>query len=170
MVSFSAWALQLGRAPDARTLELTRRPADAEIARRLALDAGTPVFTYTRLRLLDGNPVMIERSTFVEPIGRLLLDCDLDSGSVYQQLGELGVRFARAHQSIAATAATTHQARLLAVPRRTPLLAVTRQVFDGAEHPIELSVDSYRSDAFAITVDNRVAVPRAGVGLRLVSE
>src|SRR5580658_2929826 len=37
MVSFSAWAERLGRAPSARTLEFARRPAGAQAARKLGL-------------------------------------------------------------------------------------------------------------------------------------
>ncbi|HWF56716.1 MAG TPA: GntR family transcriptional regulator [Solirubrobacteraceae bacterium] len=168
MISFSAWAERLGRVPGARTLELARRPADPESALQLGLEPGAVAFQYRRLRLLDGAPAMIELSTFVEPVGRLLLDCDLDNASVYAQLAELGVVFAEAHQSIAAIAASAEQATLLGMPRRAPLLEVRRRVFDPDGSPLEWSIDSYRGDAFAVTIHNRVALPRAGVGLTAV--
>jgi GntR family transcriptional regulator len=169
LVSFSAWAEQLGRTPSAHTLELARRPADAETAAILGLAVDSPVFQYQRLRLLDGAPVMLEVSSFIEPIGRLLLDCDMDGGSVYAQLGERGVAFAEAQQSITAVAASAEQAELLGVARRAPLLKVTRLALDPAGKPLEYSLDTYRADAFAITIHNRAALARAGVGLALVS-
>ena len=169
MISFSAWAAQLGRVPGARTLELTRRPADAEVGRQLGLEPGTNVVQYRRLRLLDDTPAMIELSTFVEPVGRLLFDCDLDNGSVYAQLAERGIAFAEAQQAIAAIAAGADQAPLLGVSRRAPLLEVRRRVFDPSGSPLEWSVDSYRGDAFAVTIHNRMALPRAGVALTLVA-
>ena len=168
MVSFSAWAERLGRTPSARTLELARRPSGAEAARRLGLEPGEPVFQYRRLRLLDGEPAMVEVTTFVESIGRLLLDCDLDGGSVYAQLGERGVVFGEAHQSIAAIAASAAHAGLLGVPRRAALLEVRRHVLDPDGRPIEWSCDTYRGDTFAVTVQSRVALPRAGVSLTLL--
>jgi GntR family transcriptional regulator len=168
LVSFSAWAQRQGRAPSARTLELARRPAGAEAALKLGLSPGAAVFEYTRVRLLDGEPVMIELSTFIEEVGRLLLDCDLDGGSAYAQLGNRGVKFAEAHQSITAIAATAEQAALLGVARRAPLLEVRRHVFDPAGRPLEWSHDSYRGDAFAITIQNQVAQSRAGVALALL--
>jgi GntR family transcriptional regulator len=167
-VSFSAWAQRRGHAPSARTLELARRPAGREAAARLGLDAGAHVFQYKRVRLLDGEPVMIELSTFIEEIGRLLLDCDLDDGSVYAQLGERGVVFAEARQSITSSAASAEQAALLGLARRAPLLEVRRHVFDPAGTPLECSHDTYRGDAFAITIQNQVAVARAGVALALL--
>jgi GntR family transcriptional regulator len=168
MISFSTWAEQLGRAPGARTLELTRRPADSVVARELDLEPGVNVVQYRRLRLLDGVPALIELSSFTEPAGRLLFDCDLDHASVYGQLAERGVAFAEAEQSLAAIAAGPEQATLLGVPRRAPLLEVRRRVFDRAGAPIEWSIDTYRGDAFAVTIHNGVALPRAGVGLTLI--
>ncbi len=168
MVSFSAWAEQLGRVPGARTLELARRPADPESARQLGLAPGTAVFQYHRLRLLDGEPAMIERSTFIEPVGRLLLDCDLDHSSVYALLAERGIVFTEAQQSIAAIAAGAEQASLLGTPRRAPLLEVRRRVLDSGGSAVEASIDTYRGDAFAVTIHSRVALARAGVGLTVL--
>jgi GntR family transcriptional regulator len=169
MISFSAWAQSLGRTPSARTLELARRPAPAQDAHALGLEPGTAVFQYRRLRLLDGEPAMIELSTFVEAVGVQLVGCDLDGGSVYAQLGLLGVVFSEANQSISAVAASAEQATLLQIPRKSPLLEVTRTVFDPAGLPLEYSHDSYRADAFTITIHNQVALSRSGVGLTLVS-
>jgi hypothetical protein len=50
------------------------------------------------------------------------------------------------------------------------LLEVRRRVFDSRGSPLEWSIDSYRGDAFAVTIHNRVALPRAGVGLTLVPD
>jgi GntR family transcriptional regulator len=163
LVSFTAWATELGHVPGARTLELTRRAAGAFLAERLELEPGDPVFSYTRVRLLDGQPVMVERTTFVERVGRLLLDIDLDGGSVYAQLAELGVVLAEAHSTIRAMAAGAEDSELLGTPRRSPLLEVERRAFDSDGVPLEWSSDRYRSDAVAITVRNQRATPGAGV-------
>ncbi len=167
LVSFSAWAQRRGHTPAARTLELSRRPAGSENALKLGLAPGASVFEYKRVRLLDGEPVMIELSTFVEHVGRLLLDCDLDGGSVYAQLDDRGVTFAEAHQSISAIAANAEQASLLGCSRRSPLLEVRRHVFDIDGNPLEWSRDTYRGDAFSITIQNHAWLPRAGVALAL---
>ena len=165
MVSFSAWAQRAGRTPGARTLELARRPCPARIADALGIAAGAPVFQYKRLRLLDAEPAMVELSTFVEPVGRLLLDFDLDAGSVYEQLGARGVVLAEADHEISAVGASAEMAGLPAVPRRVPLLQVRRRVFDSDGTAVELSLDSYRGDIFSVAVHNRIALPRAAVSL-----
>ena len=166
LVSFTSWAQQLGRTPSGRTLELARRPADPESAERLGIAPGTPVFQYKRLRLLDGAPVMIERTTFIESVGRLLLDCDLDDGSVYGQLGARGIEFSEAQQTIAAIAAGADEAALLSVARRAPILEVRRLALDPDGTALEWSRDRYRADSFEITIHNQHALPRSGVALR----
>lgn len=166
LVSFSLWARQLGRTPSARTLELTRRPCDAEAAEQLAIEPGTPTFSYTRLRLLDGDPMLVERATFVEAVGRLLLDCDMDGGSVYEQLGRRGIEFAEAQQTISSIAAGAEDAALLGVARRSPVLEVRRRAVAPDGTPLEWSRDRYRADSFEITIHNQHALPRAGVALR----
>ncbi len=169
LISFSAWAEGIGRVPGARTLELVRRPADALAATQLGLELGDPVFQYRRLRLLDGEPAMIELSSFIEPVGRMLLDCDLEHGSVYAQLGIRGVIFHEAEQTITSIAASADQSSLLGIRRRAPLLEVRRRALDPDGRALEFSVDTYRGDHFVITIHNRAALPRAGVGLALVS-
>jgi GntR family transcriptional regulator len=163
LVSFSAWATELGHVPGARTLDLTRRAAGTFLAEQLDIEPADPVFSYTRVRLLDGRPVMVERTTFVERVGRLLLDLDLDGGSVYAQLAELGVEIAEGHSTIRAMAAGAEDSELLNTPRRSPLLEVQRRAFDSDGVPLEWSSDRYRSDAVAITVRHRRAAPGAGV-------
>jgi GntR family transcriptional regulator len=167
LVSFTSWAESLGLEPSARTLELTRRPADAGDALDLELNEGTEIFQYRRLRLLDGEPAMLEVSSFIEPVGRLLIDCDLNHGSVYTQLAGMGIVFHEARHRIAATAADTEQSELLGVRRNAPLLEVHRIVLDPGGRPLETSRDTYRADEFAITIHNRAAQARAGVGLSL---
>jgi GntR family transcriptional regulator len=166
LLSFTYWAHQLGRTPSARTLELARRPAPPEEAHQLGIAPGTPVFQYTRLRLLDGEVVMVERTTLIERVGRLLLDCDLDGGSVYAQLGARGVEFAEAQQTIAAIGAAREDAEWLGIPRRAPILEVRRRALGPEGFPLEWSCDRYRGDGFEITIHNHHALPRSGVALR----
>jgi GntR family transcriptional regulator len=166
LVSFSRWAQQMGRVPSARTLSLTRHPCDAAVAEQLEIEPGSPVYSYTRLRLMDGEPVLVERAHFIESAGRLLLDCDLDHHSVYEQLAEQGVELVEAQQTISAIAATAEDAALLEISRRSPVLAVRRRASTADGTVVEWSHDHYRADMFEITVHNEDALARSGFGLR----
>ncbi len=59
----------------------------------LGLTADDFVVEVLRVRLLDGEPAMIERSTFIEPVGSLLFEFDTDSGSMTDYLASRGVYF-----------------------------------------------------------------------------
>jgi GntR family transcriptional regulator len=166
LVSFTHWARQLGRTPSARTLELARRPADEEPADQLGIEPGTLVFQFKRLRLLDGVPLMIERTTLIETVGRLLLDCDLDGGSVYGQLGERGIEFSEAQQTIAASVASADDGELLGIARRAPILEVRRRALAPDGTALEWARDRYRADSFEITIHNQHALARSSVTLR----
>jgi GntR family transcriptional regulator len=154
LLSFSAWARSQGLEPGGHTLELARRPAGAEEAERLNLVDGESVYQLLRVRTLGGSPVMVERTTFVEEVGRLLVDIDLEQASIYEQLGDHGVVFARARHTIDAIPAGVEDARLLEVPRRTPLLRQRRASTSQSGQPLEWSDDRYRGDAIAFVIDN----------------
>lgn len=162
LLSFSAWAHSLGRTPGARTLHLTRLPASEETAGRLDVAPGTTVFEYTRVRTLDGDAVMIERPSWIEEVGRELLDADLDGSSVYAHLAARGVVIAEAHQRISSLAADAEDAELLGIAVGTPMLEVQRLALGPEGDPIEFSFDRYRGDAFSITLQVDVD-PRSGV-------
>jgi DNA-binding GntR family transcriptional regulator len=56
-----------GEVASGRVIALDRREAKPSEAEQLALAAGTRIYHLTRVRLLSGHPVMIERSAFPDP-------------------------------------------------------------------------------------------------------
>jgi GntR family transcriptional regulator len=154
LLSFSAWARSEGHEPGGHVVELARRPAGEIEVIHLNVARGEQVYQLLRVRTLSGAPVMIERTTFVESIGELLVHIDLESSSIYEQLGGQGIVFARARHTIDAIPATAEDARLLAVPRRTPLLRQRRASTSQTGQPLEWSDDRYRGDAVALVIDN----------------
>ena len=154
LLSFTAWALGIGRVPGQRTVEVARRRASVEAAEALGLEEGAPVVELLRLRLLDGEPAMLERSTFVEPVGRHLFDFDPDTGSIYAYLLAHGVDLASARHTIDAVAADDTDADLLEVRIGTPLLRERRRAVSADGVPQEYGDDRYRPDRVTFTIDN----------------
>jgi len=154
LLSFSAWARSEGHEPGGTVIELARRPAGEVEAEALKVARSDPVFQLVRVRTLSGTPAMVERTTFVERVGRLLVDLDLESCSIYEELGDQGIVFARARHTIDAVPASAEDARLLEVPRRTPLLRQRRASTSQTGQPLELSDDRYRGDVVAFVIDN----------------
>lgn len=153
-LSFSRWAEAAGLRPGQRTLEVARRAVRGEAADALGLDAGVPVVEVLRLRLLDGVPAMLERATFVEPVGRLLFDADPDAGSIYAYLTERGVDLSRGRHTIDAVAAEPGDADLLGVAPGAPLLRERRLAGPADAAPVEYSDDRYRPDLVTFTIEN----------------
>ena len=154
LLSFTAWARGLGREPGQRTLELARRPARADAADVLGLDEGEPVVELLRLRLLDGRPVMLERTVFVEPVGRLLFEADPDAGSVFGYLTERGVDLSVARHVFDAVAADPTDVELLEVAPGAPLLRERRRTSSVAGEPREFSDDRYRPELVTFAIEN----------------
>ena len=154
LLSFTRWVERSGRTPGQRTIEIARRPATREAADALGLDEGEPVVQLLRLRLLDGVPAMIERTTFVAAVGRLLFDMDPDAGSVYAYLTERGVELVTARHVIDALAADDMDARLLDVGVGAPLLRERRRACGTDGDPLEYSDDRYLPHLVTFTIDN----------------
>jgi GntR family transcriptional regulator len=159
LMSFSVWAHARGEEPGARVVDLVRRAADAVEAERLDVAAGAVVYVMTRVRTLSGAPVMIERTTYPEWVGWVVVTLDGERESITQRLEEAGVSFAVAEHTIDALPCGTVDSRLLGVQPRTPLLRERRRTTSPDGRPVEWSDDRYRADAVAFTVRNTVANP-----------
>ena len=158
LLSFSRWVRAMGEVPGGRVVAMRRRRAKPAEAERLALPAGAQVYHLTRVRLLSGHPVMIERGTYPDRVGVLVAGMDLEKDSITERLEELGVVFADAEHVIDAVAASAEDARLLGVRPRVPMLRERRLTTDLAGRPVEWSDDRYLGSAAAFSVRNSVAV------------
>jgi GntR family transcriptional regulator len=171
LLSFTAWAKQIGRVPGQRTIEVARRGASTAAAAALGIDEGDPVVDVLRLRTLDGDPAMLERSTFLERVGRLLFDFDPDTGSIYAWLTSQGVDLHAARHTIDAVAADEVDAELLDLEIGSPLLRERRRATSSDGTPLEYGDDRYRSDRVTFTIDNtRPASVGIAHDLRILKE
>jgi GntR family transcriptional regulator len=151
-IPFTRWAREIGAEPGARTQEISLRRADADKAALLGIDVGEQVVDVLRLRLLDGRPTMLERLTYIEPVGRLLFGVDLDAVSITEYLDARGHGFADVDHEIEAVAADATDSDLLEVPAGTPILRLRRISRDAAGRTFEASDDRYLSDIVRFTV------------------
>ena len=156
-ISFSRWVATLGRVPGQRTVEIARRPATAEVAGYLGIDVGEPVVQLRRLRFLDGEPVLVERTTFELRWGALLFEHDPDDGSIYEHLTSRGLDVGVARHVIDAIDADADDSELLGVPIGAPLLRERRIAYDADGEAFEYSDDRYRPDRVSFTIDNAPA-------------
>ncbi|WP_328810446.1 GntR family transcriptional regulator [Rhodococcus sp. NBC_00294] len=162
---FSQWARRTGRRSGSKTLEVSRRRASAVAAQTLGIDIDDFVVEVVRVRYLDSEPTMIERSVFVDSVGSLLFDFDTDSGSITDYLTGLGVRFESMSHLLDAVSADAVDADSLGIAVGSPLLRERRTSRDENGIAFEFADDRYRSDqvVFSIvnsrTVDPRMIAP-----------
>jgi GntR family transcriptional regulator len=156
LMSFTQWAHSLGRTPGQDTVEVARRRVRPEAAGPLGLEEGAPVVELVRVRLLDGVPAMVERSTFVLDAGTHLFAVDPDAGSVYEALTSRGVDLHHARHTIDAIAADAADAELLGIEPGQPLLRVRRLAHTRDGTPVEYADDRYLPTMATFTIENTV--------------
>lgn len=155
--SFAQWARAMGREATGEVVVQEYRPATAEDAVRLQLRENTTVLHVLRVRGLDGEPVLLERTVYADWISPAVEAIEPDCPSVTQRLFEdTGLVFAYGEHLIDAVAAGAQDAELLDVRRTSPLLRVRRITTTREGRPVEWSDDRYRSDAVSFSVHNSI--------------
>ncbi|WP_018603348.1 GntR family transcriptional regulator [Mycobacterium sp. 155] len=151
---FTQWARRNGRKPGSRTVEIARRRPSEPAQVALDLTATDFVVDVLRVRLLDGEPAMIERSTFVDSVGSMLFDFDTDSGSMTDYLAGRGVYFDSMEHVLDAVAATEVDAENLGIDVGGPLLRERRTSRDQNGQVFEYADDRYRPELVAFSIVN----------------
>lgn len=165
--SFAQWARSMGYRASGAVLASRRRPCSAAEAARLSVGPGDEVLAVVRLRRLDGEPVLLERTVYAGWIAPAVERLDPDCESVTQELYEsVGLVFAYGEHLIDAVAAGSEDARLLGVRRGSPLLRQRRTTTTQEGRPVECSDDRYRAGSVTFSIRNSTAanplVRRAG--------
>ncbi|MEU4548482.1 GntR family transcriptional regulator [Nonomuraea dietziae] len=152
--SFAQWARSKGHRVGGEVLgQRRRRAGPAELAR-----LGSPeVLEVLRLRTLEGEPVLLERTVYASWIAGAVEALPSDCVSVTQGLYEsVGLVFAYGEHLIDAVAAGSEDARLLGVRRGSPLLRQRRVTTTQEGRPVEWSDDRYRAGSVAFSIRNSI--------------
>lgn len=154
LISFTRGMERRGLKPGARVISFRERPVEASIAVHLKLPILAPVYDIHRLRLINADPVLLERYTI--PVERFpkLDQHDLVNRSMYEILEtEYGVSLSHARQSLEPAAALEYEAELLDIEQGTPLMLERRISFDKSYQPVEYGRDLYRGDRFRFVTE-----------------
>ncbi len=143
-----------GYRASARLIVFERRLAEVSVASNLKIPVSAPVYYFQRLRLINKEPVLLEKCTM--PIYRFpnLEEHDLEKRSVYEIVEtEYGIAPHHSEQSLEAVSATDFEAELLGIESSSPLILERRLAFDKDDHPIEYGHDLYRGDRFRFVTE-----------------
>ena len=155
--SFAQWAACHGRTPGGLILRLQRKPATAEQAAALAVPAGEPLLHVLRLRTLDGEPILVERSVYTPWVADAVAALPRDVASLTEALRETtGVAYGHGMHTIDAVGAGPIEASVLGVRRGGPMLRHRYVITTGDGRPFLCSDDRYKPGTMAITLDNDV--------------
>src|SRR5512143_1963312 len=154
LISFTRGMERRGYKPGARVISFQERPVEASIAVHLKLPVSAPVYDVHRLRLINTEPVLLER--YAIPVERFpdLERHDLVNRSMYEILEtEYGVSVSHARQSLEAACAGEYEAKWLGVQPGAPLMLERRVSFDKTYQPVEYGRDVYRGDRFRFVTE-----------------
>lgn len=156
LMGFTEMAKARGLVAAARVLDERIRAAGVEEAERLRIAPGTAVVDVVRLRLLDEQPVAIER--LILPLSRFKWPADFDfRRSVHGALDAIGLSPSRGEALVDVVGATLEDAKLLDVAVGRGLLRVQCLTSTQDQIPISLDTVRYHPDRyrFRATLERR---------------
>lgn len=158
LVRFSAEVRGQGRKPSSRVVSAQTRRATTEEVARLRLSAGSDVVCIERVRLADGEPVVVEKAVLPGSL-KAVLDSDLAGGSLHEAITSLGRVPTRGAATLAARQADSDDALLLGVAEGSALLVEQRLILDEHDAPLELTESRYAGERYRLQVSFGVEPP-----------
>ncbi|WP_373505301.1 GntR family transcriptional regulator [Aestuariivirga sp.] len=154
LTSFSEDMQLRGLKTDADWLDRSSGLPTPEEAMKLSISPNEHVSRFHRLRRAAGVPLAIELAVIPH---RYLPDPASVSGSLYDALGDRGVRPVRALQRLHATALSSKEAKLLDLKEGSPALFIERISFLGDGRTVEYTRSHYRGDSYDFVAELTLA-------------
>lgn len=159
LTSFSEEMKMRGMKPGSQLLRMWVEKADPTIALKLECSIETPIFSLERVRLADDQPMAIEKVHLQFKGCARLLEFDF-SGSLYNLLtSKFGIIPQHARQQIQARVCTPDESVRLGIPRKSPVLNLSRLTYAQDNVPFEFTESVYRSDKYIFDIMLNYARP-----------
>jgi GntR family transcriptional regulator len=179
-LSFTEEIHHLGHDPETRVVTARTLAAEAVVADGLEIAIGAPVVHLERLRMADGEPLLLEQVFLPEARFPGLLASDLEHASLYDLLSSrYDTTIVRAREGLEPIALPSREARLLGVEAHLPALLIEGLAYDRAGSPVEFARSYVRGDRTRYYVERVVirsspqtdttATGAAGPGLRTIT-
>jgi GntR family transcriptional regulator len=160
LTSFTGEMRGHGRVATSRVIDQDVVEAPADIASRLGVAVGAPLFRLKRLRLADGEPMGLQTAyiplALVPDIERL----SFVDASLYEVLAaRYSLRPAAAREAHRAVPVPDDAALLLQVPAGSPVLSAERLTTLADGRPLEYVHSIMRGDRYKVVLDLTPAAP-----------
>lgn len=139
--------LALGRTPTARLLDKQVVPADADIARQLAVPLGSLVMRIQRVRLADGIAMSFDETYLPREIGEQVVTHDLDAEPIFSLLEDkYDLPLTEAQYRLEAVTAAPEVAQALAIEPGGAVFLIERTSYTAGHRPVDYEKLHYRGD------------------------
>ena len=146
-MSFTEEMQDRGLDPETKLIASRPESAGEVVAAALRIEPGSPTLYVERLRVADGEPLLLEQVHLPAEQFPGLLASDLERGSLYDLLtARYGTRIVRARESLEPVLLRAREARLLGQRARTPALQIEGIAFSSEGIPIEFARSYVRGD------------------------
>jgi GntR family transcriptional regulator len=145
--SFSERMRSKGYIPGSKVLSIQLTLATPSVRKYLALGEGEQVITIERLRLSNEEPIVLEHSFIPYSAYPLVLEADINIGSLYQFLKEkYHVTPTVSQKMLEITVANEYEAKLLKIYPGQPLFLLSALVMTDDKRPVEYVKTLLRGD------------------------
>lgn len=151
VISFSEACRLSGTTPGSKLLERKLITPTNSVLEKLGCQSGDKVVFLSRLRFVNGEPVVIETNQF--PIAySFLLEEDLVDKSLFEILKQkMGITVQYSKREIKIVRATSFEAELLQVPKNEPLLLQRTLALSGEGKPVFVGSQLINSERYHLT-------------------
>jgi GntR family transcriptional regulator len=144
--------LETGSAPTGKLLHFETIVPPPTVADQLGLQPDQLVYSFERLRSVDGVPVGLHRSYVPRHLAPGLGEDDLNTESLYTILArQYELEIEHASETLQSALATNYESAVLDVPAGAPMLQLVILLSTAAGQPVELVRAVLRGDRVTLT-------------------
>lgn len=150
--SFTEEMKRIGKKPVSRVLKFEVIGANKKISRKMKIDEEEVVYKFTRLRIADNTPMMLETSYVLYNRFPGITKDDLEKEALYDILkNRFNADITMAEETFQPVATNEEEAANLNIPKESPSLKIERFAYKN-EDIIEYTVSIARGDKFKYRV------------------
>lgn len=154
LTSFTQDMQGRGQRPGGSVLSIQTIPAEPGLAQRLCIEPAERIILLRRLRMANDEPMAVETAHLPVRYFDGLQNEDLEGRSLYKIMRDrFGVVPTRAVQQMTAAACPDEEARLLSIPRKSPVLHIFRTTYDQSDRVVESVESFYRGDKYVFQAE-----------------
>lgn len=146
----SQQAVLRGKTPDTVWITKNRVRCSAEIAKQLAIAAGSDVYQLKRIRYVDQQAVSVEESWVP---ASYINDADEIGISLYDYFRRHQILPVKSQSRVSARMPDQDLQAQIALPANVPVLVIKQLALDAQDNPLEYSISYCRSDMYVFIAE-----------------